>query len=965
MDDSFELEYADELEALDDSLIDSGPVDYVPPKSKRSLQFETPNGKNNRPTGQNLKDKNDSVELQLNASVNDDYDSPPSSPLSFPLSVEFAQNNRKRGQNILEQDELDDLNDPLRTLGFLRKRPCLEDVQENTHDNKSKRGENVQAAALIEQIQQHRHVWNVQNQLSQSQATQGGTQARLNDAEDLDRPRVHKRIPKCDFMSAVGHDGQRVYMKLWNEDVLEAEFDSVGGDARSTSLLPVPVCIMKEQLEEKQSRKILQEAEEAEERILRQIEKNAEELTANTENMEAECIMAGEDQDVNKITEDMKSLWVEKYAPKKYTELLSEESINRSLLHWMKLWDYVVFGKNVPKPMKKGGNPKEKFKEKFKGKKPQAEVMEELDKNNCPQQKVALLCGPPGLGKTTLAHIVARHAGYNAVEMNASDDRSVETFRNKIESATQMKSVVEADPRPNCLIIDEIDGAPAPAINVLLNTIKKSENDASTASKKKKNVGTLMRPIICVCNDQYVPALRQLRQMALVLNFPQTESSRLASRLYEVVREEKLKTDMNALLALCEKTDNDVRSCLNTLQFVRQKQKELTLRDIQTMSVGQKDTQKSLFSVWHEVFAMPRPKKNQFVSIQDLLEGKQENKQTTNITPQARFQHILDVCQSSGEFERVLQGLYENYLEAKSKDPHLNGLNLANEWLCFTDLTMHYTARSQDYSVMKFNSFLPVVFHFLYASYSPSRIQFPHMQTEAHQKLLKAKNLLATMITDMAPIVRKFNNPQSLVLDLLPPLLDILQPTLRPVNTQLYSSREKEELSSVVRIMIAYNMTYHQEKTPDGQYVYSLDPNVEEIVKLPGMKQRKQLTYAAKQMIAREIELEKMRRSEGTGTKQMPAQNTEKAALARKANPVVPNHLQKLEAKSLAAEKPAFNFFGNFVRTKRVQPVCEEAVMESKQEKPKKELLDTVIWFHFKEGFSNAVRRSVRVQDFL
>lgn len=42
------------------------------------------------------------------------------------------------------------------------------------------------------------------------------------------------------------------------------------------------------------------------------------------------------------------------------------------------------------------------------------------------------------------------------------------------------------------------------------------------------------------------------------------------------------------------------------------------------------------------------------------------------------------------------------------------------------------------------------------------------------------------MITDMAPIVRKFNNPQSLVLDLLPPLLDILQPTLRPVSVNLF-----------------------------------------------------------------------------------------------------------------------------------------------------------------------------------
>ena len=29
------------------------------------------------------------------------------------------------------------------------------------------------------------------------------------------------------------------------------------------------------------------------------------------------------------------------------------------------------------------------------------------------------MCGPPGLGKTTLAHIVAKHAGYNVVEMNA------------------------------------------------------------------------------------------------------------------------------------------------------------------------------------------------------------------------------------------------------------------------------------------------------------------------------------------------------------------------------------------------------------------------------------------------------------------------------------------------------------------------------------------------------------------
>ncbi len=41
-----------------------------------------------------------------------------------------------------------------------------------------------------------------------------------------------------------------------------------------------------------------------------------------------------------------------------------------------------------------------------------------------------------------------------------SDDRSLEVFRNKIEAATSMKSVLAKDGRPNCLIIDEIDGAP-------------------------------------------------------------------------------------------------------------------------------------------------------------------------------------------------------------------------------------------------------------------------------------------------------------------------------------------------------------------------------------------------------------------------------------------------------------------------------------------------------------------------
>lgn len=45
-------------------------------------------------------------------------------------------------------------------------------------------------------------------------------------------------------------------------------------------------------------------------------------------------------------------------------------------------------------------------------------------------------------------------------DLSFSDDRSPEVFKTRIEAATQMKSVLGANEKPNCLIIDEIDGAP-------------------------------------------------------------------------------------------------------------------------------------------------------------------------------------------------------------------------------------------------------------------------------------------------------------------------------------------------------------------------------------------------------------------------------------------------------------------------------------------------------------------------
>lgn len=63
-----------------------------------------------------------------------------------------------------------------------------------------------------------------------------------------------------------------------------------------------------------------------------------------------------------------------------------------------------------------------------------------------------------GLGKTTLAHVVAAHCGFRVVEINASDERTAARLGQRISDAVHMQAV-SADKRPNCVVIDEIDGA--------------------------------------------------------------------------------------------------------------------------------------------------------------------------------------------------------------------------------------------------------------------------------------------------------------------------------------------------------------------------------------------------------------------------------------------------------------------------------------------------------------------------
>ena len=175
----------------------------------------------------------------------------------------------------------------------------------------------------------------------------------------------------------------------------------------------------------------------------------------------------------------------------------------------------------------------------------------------------------------------------------------------------------------------------------------------------------------------------------------------------------------------------------------------------------------------------------------------------------------------------------------------------------------------------------------------------------------------------------------------------------------------------MVEVLIAYNLSYVQEVTSEGQYIYRLDPELEEVAYFPDIPHYS-LPYAIKQLVAHEVEVEKMRRKEPSSDQKLTTnpvraksetvkQEGQKVEDVKSTN-VIPNHLKKLQAKNIhVKERVPVDFFGR--KIEKATSACK-GNGETKAD-TKGELVFSDVWFNFKEGFNNAVRRTIRIKDLI
>ena len=70
------------------------------------------------------------------------------------------------------------------------------------------------------------------------------------------------------------------------------------------------------------------------------------------------------------------------------------------------------------------------------------------------RNKTILLVGPPGIGKTTMAFLVAKQFGYDMIGLNASDVRSKSRINEILTPVLGNQSVLGTP----MIFVDEVDG---------------------------------------------------------------------------------------------------------------------------------------------------------------------------------------------------------------------------------------------------------------------------------------------------------------------------------------------------------------------------------------------------------------------------------------------------------------------------------------------------------------------------
>ena len=172
----------------------------------------------------------------------------------------------------------------------------------------------------------------------------------------------------------------------------------------------------------------------------------------------------------------------------------------------------------------------------------------------------------PGCGKTTLARAIISELKCDALILNSSDDRKIETVREKVKEFAMTKSSSESKRR--CIFMDEFDGmlkASQEALRNIMETYSTNVFFILTAN----NLNKIIEPI-------------QSRCVAIPFAYPNKEE--IVKFLEKICLNEKMDYTIEGIEKLVEINYPSIRNCVIGLQDLFTEKKNVTVDTVRPVN---------------------------------------------------------------------------------------------------------------------------------------------------------------------------------------------------------------------------------------------------------------------------------------------------------------------------------------------------------------------------------------------
>ncbi len=244
-------------------------------------------------------------------------------------------------------------------------------------------------------------------------------------------------------------------------------------------------------------------------------------------------------------------LWTDKYAPSAISMVCGNKGQVEKLQNWLRKWH-----NNAKYNFKKAGS------------------------DGSGVFRAALIHGPPGIGKTTAAHLVAKLEGFDIVESNASDTRSKKLVEDGLRGVLDTTSLlgyfsgdgkkVDTSKRKLVLIMDEVDG---------MSAGDRGGVGALAAVAKKTSV-----PMILICNERRLPKMKPFDFVTWDVPFRRPTADMIRARLMTICYREGMKLPAPVLDALIEGSHSDIRQIINMISATKLDRQTMEFDDGKAMS---------------------------------------------------------------------------------------------------------------------------------------------------------------------------------------------------------------------------------------------------------------------------------------------------------------------------------------------------------------------------------------------